>query len=177
MDRTDSDNYRAKNYSDFQLTLNSVGPIIKKAREEKNISLDSLAESLKINRGYLQSIENGSYESLPEIIYVKAMIRRISEKLSIDIDLRQFSSQGIKSKKIDLQKEKKEKVAKEEKGEKKQKKEKLIKNKMAYILIPIFAFLALFLGMLTTKIVLKFILETNQKNSETIAPKTLKTLS
>jgi len=77
-----------KNYAPYPLEINlkEIGPLIKSAREHKNITLDSLAESLKISKDYLIAIENGTRKFLPEIIYVRAMIKRISEKLEIDLN-------------------------------------------------------------------------------------------
>ena len=105
MEITPSKQNASGDYSDFQNNLNNIGALIKKTREQKNLTLESLAENLKINKSYLSAIENGDCKSLPEIIYVKAMIRRIAEKLEIDLNLQAVFGKDSKSiKKEDLSK-------------------------------------------------------------------------
>ena len=50
MQITDSEQSKPRDYSDFQKSLDNVGSLIKKRREEKNLTLESLAENLKINK-------------------------------------------------------------------------------------------------------------------------------
>ncbi len=74
---------RLSELSNIQEDLQNIGTIIKKAREEQNISLEFLSEILKINEDYLIAIEQGDKSALPESVYVKAMVRRIFELLKI----------------------------------------------------------------------------------------------
>ena len=64
--------------------LSKVGKYIKEARDGRNQSIAELARELKIGEGQLTAIENGRTDLLPEKIFVKAMIRRISDKLGLD---------------------------------------------------------------------------------------------
>ena len=67
-------------------SLRKIGSIIKEARLSKNISVNDLATNLKISEQQLKAIEEGRDDLLPEKVFVKAMIKKISEKLKIDIN-------------------------------------------------------------------------------------------
>ena len=67
-------------------SLRKIGSIIKEARLSKNKSVNDLATNLKISQQQLKAIEEGRDDLLPEKVFVKAMIKRISEKLKIDIN-------------------------------------------------------------------------------------------
>ena len=45
-----------------------------------------MASDLKIGSHQLKAIEEGNEEELPEKVFVKAMVRRISEKLKLDTE-------------------------------------------------------------------------------------------
>ena len=67
-------------------SLKRIGNFIKEARLSKNQSIEELASDLKIGSHQLEAIEEGNEEKLPEKVFVKAMIRRISQKLKLDTD-------------------------------------------------------------------------------------------
>ena len=67
-------------------SLKKIGSIIKEARLSKNKSVNDLATNLKISEQQLKAIEEGRDDLLPEKVFVKAMIKKISEKLKIDIN-------------------------------------------------------------------------------------------
>ena len=67
-------------------SLKRIGNFIKEARLSKNQSIEELASDLKIGAHQLEAIEEGNEEKLPEKVFVKAMIRRISQKLKIDTE-------------------------------------------------------------------------------------------
>jgi len=64
--------------------LKRIGNFIKEARLSKNQSIEELASDLKIGAHQLEAIEEGNEEKLPEKVFIKAMIRRISQKLKLD---------------------------------------------------------------------------------------------
>ena len=64
--------------------LKRIGSFIKEARLSRNQSIEDLASNLKIGEHQLKAIEEGNEEKLPEEVYVKAMVRRISQKLKLD---------------------------------------------------------------------------------------------
>ena len=67
-------------------SLKRIGNFIKEARLSKNQSIEELASNLKIGEHQLEAIEEGNEEKLPEKVFVKAMIRRISQKLKLDTE-------------------------------------------------------------------------------------------
>ena len=66
--------------------LKRIGNFIKEARLSRNQSIEELASDLKIGAHQLEAIEEGNEEKLPEKVFVKAMIRRISQKLKLDTE-------------------------------------------------------------------------------------------
>jgi len=69
-----------------QSSLKRIGNFIKEARLSRDQSVEELASDLKIGSHQLKAIEEGNEEELPEKVFVKAMIRRISQKLKLDTD-------------------------------------------------------------------------------------------
>ena len=69
-----------------QSSLKRIGNFIKEARLSREQSIEELASDLKIGSHQLKAIEEGNEEKLPEKVFVKAMIRRISQKLKLDTD-------------------------------------------------------------------------------------------
>tara|TARA_B100000674_G_scaffold262503_1_gene216540 strand:- start:39 stop:470 length:432 start_codon:yes stop_codon:yes gene_type:complete len=68
------------------MSLKKIGDLIKEARLSQNQSVNELASDLKISEQQLTAIEEGRDDLLPEKVFVKAMVKRISEKLKIDIN-------------------------------------------------------------------------------------------
>ena len=73
-------------HTEKNMSLKKIGNFIKEARLSKNQSVNELASDLKISEQQLKAIEEGRDDLLPEKIFVKAMIKKISEKLKIDIN-------------------------------------------------------------------------------------------
>ena len=67
-------------------SLKRIGNFIKEARISKNQTIEEVASDLKIGAHQLEAIEEGNEEKLPEKVFVKAMIRRISQKLKLDTE-------------------------------------------------------------------------------------------
>ena len=82
------------------MSLKKIGNFIKEARLGKNQSVNELASDLKISEQQLKAIEEGRDDLLPEKVFVKAMIKKISEKLKIDINdlMNEFNNQKEKIK-------------------------------------------------------------------------------
>merc|ERR1711991_1131010 len=59
---------------------------IKEARLSREQSVEELASDLKIGSHQLKAIEEGNEEELPEKVFVKAMVRRLSQKLKLDTE-------------------------------------------------------------------------------------------
>ena len=69
-----------------QTSLKRIGNFIKEARLRRDQSVEELASELKIGVHQLKAIEDGNEEQLPEEVFIKAMVRRISQKLKIDTE-------------------------------------------------------------------------------------------
>ena len=67
-------------------SLKRIGNFIKEARLSRDQSVEELASDLKIGSHQLKAIEEGNEEELPEKVFIKAMVRRISQKLKLDTD-------------------------------------------------------------------------------------------
>ena len=67
-------------------SLKRIGNFIKEARLSRDQSVEELALDLKIGAHQLKAIEEGNEEFLPEKVFIKAMVRRISQKLKLDTE-------------------------------------------------------------------------------------------
>ena len=64
-----------------------IGQILRKAREEKGLTLEQAEEQTKIRRKYIEALENEKYEVLPGPVYVKAFIKTYARYLDLNGDL------------------------------------------------------------------------------------------
>lgn len=82
------------------MSLEKIGITIKEARLSRNQSVNELASNLKISEQQLKAIEEGRDDLLPEKVFVKAMIKKISEKLKIDVNdlINEFNHQTEQTK-------------------------------------------------------------------------------
>ena len=78
------ESFKSENIPKNNSPLKRIGNFIKEARIGRNQSIDELAADLKIGAHQLKAIEEGNEDLLPEKVFIKAMVRRISEKLKID---------------------------------------------------------------------------------------------
>jgi len=67
-------------------SLKRIGNFIKEARLSRDQSIEELASDLKIGAHQLKAIEEGDEKNLPEKVFVKAMVRRIAQKLKLDTE-------------------------------------------------------------------------------------------
>ena len=82
--------------------LQKVGAFLREGRQSRSISLEELSNNLRIGQEQLEALENGLEASLPEKVFIKAMIRRISDKLGLDTSfiLQELEGREIKVKNI-----------------------------------------------------------------------------
>lgn len=66
--------------------MSDLGNLLKKARYEKGIDLDQLQDSTKIQKRYLEAIEEGNFSILPGNFYVRAFIKSYAEAVGLDPD-------------------------------------------------------------------------------------------
>ena len=64
--------------------LKPVGEFLREARQGRNLSLDDLSSSIRIGKEQLIALESGDESALPEKVFIRAMVRRIAEKLNLD---------------------------------------------------------------------------------------------
>jgi cytoskeletal protein RodZ len=64
--------------------VSELGQLLKKARMEKSLSLDDLQNSTKIQKRYLEAIEQGDYKTLPGSFYVRAFIKSYAEAVGLE---------------------------------------------------------------------------------------------
>jgi len=61
-----------------------IGRLIKGKREGKKLSLDDVVEVLKIRHTYIESMERGNFDQLPEGVYRKTYIKSYTEFLGLN---------------------------------------------------------------------------------------------
>ena len=64
--------------------LRTVGEFLREARKSRNLSIEDLSSSLRIGTEQLIALESGDESALPEKVFIRAMVRRIAEKLNLD---------------------------------------------------------------------------------------------
>ena len=74
----------SSNISNRKSPLQKVGEFLREARQGRNLSVKDLASSLRIGEEQLIALEEGDEKSLPEKVFIRAMVRRIAEKLNLD---------------------------------------------------------------------------------------------
>ncbi|MEH7452683.1 helix-turn-helix domain-containing protein [Gottfriedia acidiceleris] len=65
--------------------MTELGKYLREAREAKGLSIDDVQELTKIQKRYLEAIEEGNYEILPGQFYVRAFIRQYAETIGVDV--------------------------------------------------------------------------------------------
>ncbi len=134
-------------------SLKRIGNFIKEARLSRNQSTEELASDLKIGAHQLEAIEEGDEENLPEKVFIKAMVRRISQKLKIDTEfiLDEFNT-GRKEEKV-------------EEPVKKNHKSKRSKN-LSRLGFLIFVLISGFLGLIASYLIFNLFTDSFQNESQ-----------
>jgi len=65
--------------------LKEIGEILKKAREEKGLSIDDIQQITKIRSRYLNAIEEGNLDVLPGEVYAKGYIKSYAEAVGLNV--------------------------------------------------------------------------------------------
>ncbi|MUT66421.1 RodZ domain-containing protein [Paenibacillus sp. NEAU-GSW1] len=66
--------------------MSDLGALLRKAREERGLSLEDVQESTKIRKRYLEAIENGDHSILPGTFYLRAFVKNYCEAVGLDAD-------------------------------------------------------------------------------------------
>lgn len=61
-----------------------IGLILMNAREERRLSITDVAKALHIRPRYIEALEEGNLEGLPEYAYVKGYLKRYAIYLALD---------------------------------------------------------------------------------------------
>ena len=145
------ESFTEKNNKKENISLIRIGNLIKEARLSRDQSIEELASDLKIGVHQLKSIEEGNEEELPEKVFIQAMVRRISQKLKIDIE---FTMDELKKEKKDFQTQ--EKVADDVKKDQKSKQSKKLNPVSFLILILVSGFFGLMASSLIFNLLSEF---------------------
>ena len=63
------------------------GEDLKKIRDELGVSLEEIAEIVKVRMVYLQAIENDQFEKTPSRIFLKGFLRAYAQCIGLDADI------------------------------------------------------------------------------------------
>lgn len=66
------------------MSLEQIGPQLKAARDGAGLSLSQIHERTKIPFNHLEAIEQGSFDDLPEPVYVSGFIKRYADCVGLD---------------------------------------------------------------------------------------------
>lgn len=66
--------------------LARIGGILRQAREARGLSLEDLADQLRMGRDQLLALESAAVERLPEKVFVVAQARRVATALGLEVD-------------------------------------------------------------------------------------------
>jgi len=64
--------------------IQEISKTISERRQQRNISLDKVTQTLKIRTYFLECIESGKWSELPHEVYVRGFIRRYAQFLGLD---------------------------------------------------------------------------------------------
>jgi cytoskeletal protein RodZ len=68
-------------------SLSELGQRLKQARTEKNITLEELQSVTKIQKRYLQNVEEGNFDALPGVFYARAFVKQYAEAVGLDPEM------------------------------------------------------------------------------------------
>ena len=84
MEQSESQTSDNLNFANKKSPLQKVGEFLREARQGRNLSIEDLSSSLRISKEQLIALEEGDENSLPERVFIRAMVRRIAERLNLD---------------------------------------------------------------------------------------------
>lgn len=78
-----------------------LGSLLKKAREEKGLTIDDIQEETKIRKKYLEAIEENNFDILPGNVYLKVFVKGYAREVGLNYQklLENFEILNIEEKK------------------------------------------------------------------------------
>jgi cytoskeleton protein RodZ len=70
--------------SETTTATSAGGAVIRRAREARGLSIESLASTLKVSPAKLQALENGAHDALPDLAFARALAKTVCRHLGID---------------------------------------------------------------------------------------------
>ncbi|PMB52014.1 helix-turn-helix domain-containing protein [Fischerella thermalis CCMEE 5201] len=67
-----------------QKQLKEIGAYLRQIREDKSLRIEQITAQTLIRQAFLEALEEGRYEDLPEPIFVQGFIRRYGDALGLD---------------------------------------------------------------------------------------------
>ncbi len=64
--------------------MKTVGDILRKKREEKNLTFSEVEGAIKIRKTYLEALEKGDYHNLPPAAFTRGFIKNYSDYLGLE---------------------------------------------------------------------------------------------
>lgn len=64
--------------------LKEIGAYLRQVRQEKSIRIEEITAKTLIRQAFLEALEEGRYQDLPEPIFVQGFIRRYGDALGVD---------------------------------------------------------------------------------------------
>lgn len=94
-------NDQTRNSEHAQNPAEELGILLRQARVQKGMSVGEVAECLKLPARQIEAIESGSYDGMPEAVFVKGFLTSYGRLLDIDkAELKQYLNQIFPSRKI-----------------------------------------------------------------------------
>ncbi len=145
-----------------QSSLKRIGNFIREARLSRGQSIEELATDLKIGSHQLKAIEEGNEEELPEKVFVKAMVRRISQKLKLDTEfiMNEFKTERQEIKIDEIVEE----VAKKSKKSKKTNKTRQSRD-ISQVVFWIFILISGLLGLIASSLIFNLFSDSSQNQT------------
>jgi len=77
----------------LNISFEKIGQELARQREARGLSIDELSSTIKISTTFIENIESGNFDFLPEV-YVRAFIRSYAEEVGLDpeVMLTQFKA-------------------------------------------------------------------------------------
>jgi len=66
--------------------MGSLGQVLREGRKRQGLSLEQVEERTKIRGKYLEALESGNYDQLPEEVYTRGFVRNYALLLGLDLE-------------------------------------------------------------------------------------------